>query len=312
MDFVGKRWWFLLVSALFILPGLVSLAIPPALRLGIEFTGGSTLDVEFREPVLESRVREQLAAAGRPEAQVQVSGPTSFFVRTAALGGPNVAVGDVSGREELRRALEVLAPVVRFDVSSVSGVVARDTVRNAFLAVAAASVAILAYITWAFRRVPRSFRFGTAAVIALVHDVLVVLGTFSILGKLVGLEVNAMFITGVLTVIGYSVHDTIVVFDRIRENVARAPGIPLGAAVNTSIMETFGRSLNTTLTSLFAVFALLLLGGESIRGFVLVLLVGLLTGTYSSICNASQILVIWETGEARDMLRRLFRARSRA
>lgn len=305
MDMVGRRRWFFLLSLIVILPGLISLLIPPALYLGIEFTGGSTLTVEFTSPVAEADVRAVLVGRGHSEAVVQTTGRTGFFIRIATLREADVQAGTRSEREAIQDAFETLAPLSRMDVASVSGVVARDTVRNAFIAIAVASIAILLYITWAFRHIPRPFRYGVTAVIALIHDVLVVLAFFSILGKLMNLEVNAMFITGLLTVIGYSVHDTIVVFDRIRENIVRLPAERLERVVNISILETFGRSLNTSLTLLFTVLALLVLGGESIRNFLLVLLIGLVAGTYSSICIASQLLVVWETGEAGRLLRRL-------
>ena len=193
--------------------------------------------------------------------------------------------------------------VLSFDL--VSPIVATETVVAAFWAVLAAAVGIFFYVWWAFRNVPSPFRYGTAAIVALLHDTAVVIGIFAILGELADIEVNTMFLIALLTVIGYSVNDTIVVFDRIRENVARMPGQPLEAAVNNSILESFGRSLATSLTLLFAVLALLFLGGESIREFLIVLLIAVITGTYSSICIASQFLVVWEKGEGRRFLRSL-------
>jgi len=303
MNLVGKRRWFFLLSFIIILPGVLSLLFPPHLSLGIDFTGGSTIDIEFASLVSETQVRTKLIQMGHPEATIQGTGGTSFFIRTSRLREADVLTRTGAEREVIQEALETLASITRMDVASVSGVVASDTSRNSFFAVLAASVAILLYITWAFRHIPKSLRYGVAAIIALVHDVLVVMGIFSILGRLVGLEVNAMFITGLLTVIGYSVHDTIVVFDRIRENVVRMPTVSLDRTINTSLLETMGRSLNTTLTLLLTVLALLLVGGESIRNFLLVLLIGLLAGTYSSICIASQVLVAWENGEAVRLLR---------
>ena len=163
--------------------------------------------------------------------------------------------------------------------------------------VAIAAVAILFYITWAFRRIPSPFRYGFAAIIALIHDVLIVMGMFSILGRIWGLEVNAMFIAGILTIIGYSVHDTIVVFDRIRETLSRNVIRDLSTAINVSIEDTLGRSLNTSLTILFTILALMLFGGSTIIDFLVVLMIGIIVGTYSSICIASQILLIWENRE---------------
>ena len=309
MDLVGKRGWFYLLSLIVIVPGIISLLIPPSLLLGIEFTGGSTISVEFAAPATEAKVGDVLAQMGHPEAQVQATGNNTYFIRTSTLREADVSQGLSSEKESIKAAFEAgVAPVTRMDVSSVSGVVAKDTVRNAAIAVVVASIAILLYITWAFRHVPNPFRWGVAAIIALLHDVFVVVGIYSILGKAIHLEVNTMFITGLLTVIGYSVNDTIVVFDRIRENVARLPGERLEKVVNVSILETLGRSMNTTLTTLITVLALFMLGGESIRNFVLVLLIGITSGAYSSICNASQILVSWEMGDIGKLLRRFRRA----
>ena len=179
---------------------------------------------------------------------------------------------------------------------SVSPSIASETVRNAIIIVALASVAILFYITWAFRRIDSPFTYGVAAIIALVHDVVIVLGLFSVLGRIVDLEVNAMFIAGVLTIIGYSVHVTIVVFDRIRENLARGVARNLSDTVNLSIQDTLGRSLNTSLTLVFTILALLLFGGVTIKDFLAVLFLGITVGTYSSIWIASQLLLVRESG----------------
>ena len=183
------------------------------------------------------------------------------------------------------------------DNASVSGSVASDTTRNAFLAVLAASVLILLYIWFSFRKVARPWRYGTCAIIALLHDVLVVLGVFSFLGWAFGVQVDALFITALLTVVGFSVHDTIVVFDRIRENMQRRTSERFEQVVNASLVQTMARSLNTSLTVLFTLSALTLFGGASIRSFTGALLIGIFSGTYSSIFNASMLLVIWEKGE---------------
>ena len=177
--------------------------------------------------------------------------------------------------------------------------VASQTVLYAIIAVIVAAVFIMIYISYAFRKMPRPFRWGICAVIALLHDVLVVVGIFSILGWAIGIKIDALFITGVLTVAGYSVHDTIVVFDRIRENMTKGTIKDFEKVVDFSINETFVRSLNTSLTVVFVLFALFLLGGSTIHWFVLVLLIGVVTGTYSSICNASALLVVWENHEWR-------------
>ncbi|HLX56379.1 MAG TPA: protein translocase subunit SecF [Ktedonobacteraceae bacterium] len=183
------------------------------------------------------------------------------------------------------------------DNATVSGSVAAETTRNAFLAVLAASVFILLYISFAFRKVARPWRYGACAIIALLHDVLVVLGVFSILGWTLHVQIDALFITALLTVVGFSVHDTIVVFDRIRENMTHRTSETFEQVVNASLVQTMARSLNTSLTVLITLSALTLFGGETIRTFTGALLVGIFSGTYSSIFNASMLLVIWERGE---------------
>jgi preprotein translocase SecF subunit len=181
--------------------------------------------------------------------------------------------------------------------SSISPSIAAQTTSRAILAVIAAAVFILLYVWFAFRKVPKPWRYGACAIIALLHDVLVVLGVFSILGWAANVQIDTLFITALLTVVGFSVHDTIVVFDRIRENMQRRTVETFEQVVNASLVQTMARSLNTSLTVLFTLSALTLFGGDSIRTFTLALLVGIFSGTYSSIFNASMLLVIWEKGE---------------
>ncbi|GAH90494.1 unnamed protein product, partial [marine sediment metagenome] len=169
--------------------------------------------------------------------------------------------------------------------------------RNAGIAVIIAAVAMLLYIVWAFRRMPKPFRWGTCAIIALIHNVLIVVGIFSILGQVANVEVDAMFITGLLAVVGYSINNTVVVFDRIRENMSKGISPDFAVTVNSSIIETLGRSLNTSLTTLCVILALFLFGGATIHHFILVLLIGLLAGTYSSLFIAGPLLVVWEKRE---------------
>jgi preprotein translocase subunit SecF len=188
--------------------------------------------------------------------------------------------------------------------NSVSGTIASQLTQQAVIAVLAASIAVLLYISFAFRNAPHPFRFGTAAIIAMLHDVLVVLGIFSILGWLLNVEVDAPFMTAMLTIIGFSVHDTIVIFDRIRENLARRTGEPFDVIVNHSILQSFVRSINTSFTVVLTLLAVFLFTGQSIRFFVLAMLIGIISGTYSSIFNASQILVVWHNHELSRFFRR--------
>lgn len=186
----------------------------------------------------------------------------------------------------------------------VGGIIGSEITQNAILAIAIASIGILAYLWYAFRKVPsygqggipQALRFGICAVVAMLHDVIVVLGVFAILGLLFNVEIDALFVTAMLTVVGFSVHDTIVVFDRVRENLARRIFPSYGQVVNHSLLQTLARSINTSLTVIFTLSALLLFGGGSIRNFVLALLIGIISGTYSSIFNASMLLVVWEEG----------------
>lgn len=183
------------------------------------------------------------------------------------------------------------------DDITVGPTIGRDLIGRAFFAVLAAAVAILIYLTIVFRKVPNAFRYGVCAIAALVHDVLVVLGIFAILGLIFGLEIDALFITAMMTVIGFSVHDTIVVFDRVRENLTRRRFEQFQEVVNYSLVQTLARSINTSITVILTLFALYLFGGASIHNFVLALLLGIVSGTYSSIFNASMLLVIWENRE---------------
>jgi preprotein translocase subunit SecF len=220
-------------------------------------------------------------------------------VRTATLaGGLSEAEGQEAEKELIEAALRgKFGELTVLDFYSVSPIIAAEIVRNAALAVGVAAIGILLYITWAFRRVANPLRYGVCAIIALVHDALVVIGIFSILGKVMGTEVDSMFITALLTVIGFSVHDSIVVFDRIRENVRKGISREFEVVVNHSLLQTLGRSLTTSLTLIFTILALYLFGGVTIRNFILALMIGVVSGTYSSIFNASQLLVIWEKGE---------------
>ena len=311
LDIVGKRGWYFLISALIILPGLVSMMAPPGwlsgnsgLRAGIDFSSGSVMNVTFREPVEEDDIRQRMDELGHTEALIQRVGGTNFFIRTEVL---EEAVGDgLSEREVIERDLEKFLGMERgrVEFDTVSPIVAQETVRTAFYALAAASVFIMFFVWYAFRRVPKAHRYGVSAILALLHDLFVILGVFSILGRVINLEVNSMFIVGLLIVAGYSVNDTIVVFDRIRENVSRHPDRDLPPMVNLSIMESMGRSLNTSITTLVVLLAMLFIGGNSIRELLLVLAIGAVVGTYSSIFIASQFLVMWDRGEIGRFFRR--------
>jgi preprotein translocase subunit SecF len=294
MDFVGKRKWFFIFSAILILVGVVSMSISPRFKVGIEFEGGSALSLTFAQAVDEDRLRSAMSDLGHGQAVVQRVGDTGVLIRTTTLEGPGND-GGVSERDAIEERLtEEFGTIEISELSAVSEVVAKETIRNAGIAVGVAALFIMIYISFAFRLMANSMRLGVAAIVAALHDVIITLGAFSILGKVVDLEVNAMFITGILTVVGYSVHDTIVVFDRIRENTARRVSRDMSTTINISIMETIGRSLTTSLTTLTVIVALLLMGGGTIESLLYTLLIGVIVGTYSSIAIASQLLLVWE------------------
>ena len=292
MNFVAKRFWFFIISISVITPGIVFLIIAPGLKPGIDFTGGSSMTLQFPEGTSAGagEIREALANIGYAESTVQNLGDSNFFVRTKEL------------QEEEKDSLVMnLTDIVARDAQNVlqsfdlvSPIVARETIINALWAILAATIGIFLYVWWAFRNVPSPFRYGLAAIAALVHDTVIVVGIFAILGELLDIEVNTMFLIALLTVIGYSVNDTIVVFDKIRENILLYGNRPFPEVVNLSISETIGRSINTSFTLLITLLALLLFGGATIREFLFVLVIGVVAGTYSSIAIASQILVSWD------------------
>ncbi len=309
IDFVGRKRWFFLVSEILVIIGIISLVISQVhigspLRLGIDFTGGTSMIFQFNVTDsheiswhdFQSQLRQEMTGLGYDEARIQDAGDGDFIIYTREITSDEAH----SLAEEL--GTELAAEVEIIDYYLVSGTVAAATARNAVIAVVIAAVAMLFYIVWAFRRMPSPFRWGTCAIIALIHDVFIIVGIFSILGWIADVAIDALFITGLLAVVGYSINNTVVVFDRIRENVSRHMKPDFSEIVNDSLIETLGRCLNTALTTLFVLLALLLFGGATIHYFVLVLLLGVIIGTYSSICISSQFLVVWEKKEWRALL----------
>jgi len=293
-DIISKRFLFFLISAGVILIGIISL-VAFGLRPGIEFSSGSMMTVSFESEVDHRQLRQELANLGYADAIVQGTGEGDFLIRTATLSSEEKA--------ELTNALVAkFGNLEEMEFYSVSPMVAAETAHNAAIAVAIAAIGILLYITWAFHRMPNPLHYGTCAIVALSHDVLVVLGIFSILGGILDWEINLMFITGVLAVIGYSMNNTVVIFDRIRENLTKGVSSSFEVVVNNSLVETLSRSLNTSLTTLFVVLALFLFVGASIQNFAVVLLIGIVVGTYSSICIAPLLVLVWEKREWRRFL----------
>lgn len=288
-DIIGKRFWFFLISGIIILVGIISL-LSAGLPSGIEFSSGSMLTIKFEEPVEYDQFKEELVSLGYTDAIIQSAGEGQFLIRTHELSDSEKAQleDSLSGR---------FGELTEAQFSSVSPQVASETVNNAAIAVAIAAVGILLYVTWAFRRMPRPLHYGACAIVALVHDTLIAIGVFSILSAILGWEINLMFITGLLAVIGYSVNNTVVVFDRIRENLTKGIGNTFEAVVNNSLVETLSRSVNTSITTLIVVLSLLLFVGATIQNFVIVLMIGIIAGTFSSLCIAPSLLVVWDRKE---------------
>ena len=256
--------------------------------------------VWFPYDAVQDEVRAALETTTFGGARIQETANGDFRIRVEVDDDDDVELI----RNQINGALRAeISPIVVLQSSSVSAILSVEIARDAGIALACAAAAILVYISLAFRRLPNPVLYGTAAIIALLHDVAIVAGIFAIAGRFGGLEVNAMFVTALLAIIGYSVNDTIVVFDRIRENLLLDPREDFKRVVNAAITQTLGRSLNTSMTLLLAVLALLLIGGVTVRPFLIVLFIGTVAGTYSSIAVASQIVVLWQDGS----LPRLFR-----
>jgi preprotein translocase subunit SecF len=303
MNIIKHRYIYFLISLLVIIPGIVFMGLnwqrtkAGPLELGIDFRGGSLLEVQFEgtRPSAEeiAAVYKDFSTAEEPLADpvVQSLDTNAASIRSKAMS--DETKGKIVAEMESRFNTNVTVE----NFTSVSASVGGEVTRAAGWAILFAAAAILLYIWWAFRNVEHAYRYGTAAIIAMLHDVLVVLGVEAMLGYFLGWEADALFLTALLTVIGFSVHDTIVVFDRVRENSNILRRVEYDKMVNHSIVQTLDRSITTQLTVMFTLFALVLFGGESIRHFVVILLIGIFSGTYSSIFNAAQILVVWENRE---------------
>ena len=283
-----NKLWFT-ISAILIIPGIMAM-IAWGLNLGIDFKGGTVTKIEFVKKTDKTKVQESLKTLKLKDLNIQSSQNNQYIIRTVTTGDKldqqiSEALKKSAGENKIA-SFELIGPSISSDLTF-----------KAFEALIFASLAIIFYLAYAFRKVRKpanSWRFGVCAVAALLHDALFVLGVFAILGHYYGYEINSLFITAILTIIGFSVHDTIVVFDRIRENLRLSPSSTFSEIANNSITQTLARSLNTSLTVLIVLLTMFLLGGESVKPFVLALLIGITIGTYSSIFNATPLLVIWQ------------------
>lgn len=278
-----------IASGVILVLGILSLLIY-GLNLGIDFKGGTSSEIVFKQDYDMANVRQVLSDHGLDNAQVQTTGERGVIIKTSIL----------EKTEYDKMAADLKAKAGDYEekgFNSIGPVIGQQLKRQAFYQLGLVSLGIILYIAYAFRKVSRpitSWQFGVAAIVALLHDLFIVLGIFSILGHYLHIEIDSLFVTAMLTVLGFSIHDTIVVFDRIRENLRVYAGQSIDFIVNHSISQTLVRSLNTSLTVLFVLLALLLFGGESIRYFVLALFIGIAAGTYSSVFVASPVLALWQ------------------
>ncbi len=295
IDILGKRYYYFLLSLLVIIPGLIFLAID-GLPLSIDFTGGSLFELQFTNaeaPSAESvfRVYE---ANGIDDAQITTTDSGTFLIRSSFL--TNEVRDQILSTLQTETGADIA--VIQFD--SVGPSIGAQVASRALLAIAVAALGVIIYISVAFRKVENAFRYGICAVIAMIHDVAVVFSIAGIGARYFGWQMDALFLTALLTVIGFSVQDKVVVFDRIRENANVLRRLEYEKLVNHSIVQTLQRSINTQLMTVeFLLLALALFGGVTLQEFAVILLVGLLSGTYSSIFVAAPILVLWEKEEWR-------------
>lgn len=294
MDIIKNRYLYFLISLIVIVPGMIALAIW-GLPLAIDFTGGSSLEVKFDagkapQPADVIKVYQGFKIA---DPQVQTSEANIVIIESKYI--PEETKDLILA--EMGKQFNSQTEVIRFDTVGPS--VGQEVASRAAITVGLAALGILLYITWAFRKIPNAFRYGTAAIIATLHDIAVVVGIEALFGHFLGWEVDSLFLTALLTVIAFSVHDDVVVFDRIRENSQIHRSMSYERIVNHSLVQTLGRSLKTQFTVMLTLLALVLFGGVTIFHFTAILLVGIFSGTYSSIFNAAQILVVWENKEWR-------------
>ncbi|HOG60169.1 MAG TPA: protein translocase subunit SecF [Flexilinea sp.] len=293
IDILSKRYWYFIFSLILIVPGLVLLAVK-GMPYGIDFTGGTMMELQFSQ-------------GNRPEREAFENEIINYGIdATVVLSGENNVIIRAPYLEdsEIEKLIDYVAKqygespaTLRYSISSVGPSIGSEVASRAALAVLAAALGVILYIWFAFRSIPNSFRYGVCAVIAMIHDSLIVI-SLSCLGQFWGWQFDSLTLTALLTVIGFSVQDKIVVFDRIRENSRIYRKLDFETLVNHSIVQTLERSINTQLmTSEFMLLAMALLGGSSLRDFSIILLVGLLMGTYSSIFIAAPLLVVWQNKE---------------
>jgi len=288
LNIIGTRKWWFALSALVLLPGLISMFLQ-GFNLGIDFTGGTLMDLQFSRPVTVSEVRQGLTPHGLEHSTIQTAADESSQGPQRAVLIRTKVLSEEERRVVLNDLAQSVAPFEILRVEKVGATMGNELIMNALIALLITAIGIIAYVSWRFE-----YKFAVAAVVALFHDVILVMGIFSLLQK----EIDSSFVAAILTILGYSINDTIVIFDRIRENLKTfKKGQSFEEMVNNSISQTLARSIYTVLTVVMATAALYVFGGETTKNFALALLIGFVSGAYSSIFNASPIWVAWKEWE---------------
>jgi preprotein translocase subunit SecF len=284
MNIVNKRKWYFIVVAIIAIACIASLAIQ-GLNRGVDFQSGTQLTISFDQAVTKAQLKTELDTLGFSEATLSLSSAGHFYVQTRELS--------LAETQKLQADLTAKLGALNLSYESIPQNIATESIRNALIAVIVAVAGMLIYIAWAFRKMPSPFKFGVCAVTGLAFDILLTMGVYSIFGGALNWSIDLLFVAGILAVLGYSINNTIIVFDRIRENTTRGLSHDIEVVANVSVVETLGRSFNSSLTVLFTLFVLLLFVGSSIQNFVIVLIIGTISGALTSTFLSPELLVTW-------------------
>lgn len=292
MNIIKHRKIYFTISSILVIASIISLILWQ-FKLNIDFTGGALMEIEFKNnrPTME-QMKEKINSLNFGEASIQLTDAKGVIIKTKSISEEI--------HQQIIAKLQEIAPENKIEEKkffSIGPTIGKETKEKAIKATIIALIIIIIYIAWAFRKISKpisSWKYGLIAIIVLIHDIIITLGAFSILGHFLGTEIGATFIIALLTILGYSNHDTIIIFDRLRENLLKSKGKDFEDTVNISINETIVRSINTSLTVLLSLLAVFFFGGASVRDFILALIIGIIAGTYSSIFVACPLLVVWE------------------
>jgi preprotein translocase subunit SecF len=287
MKIVNRRLWYFAIAAVLVVISIVSLATVK-IKTGVDFSAGTLFSIHFDQPPTRDALRAQLDSMGYQSATVEpaTGGQYQYYIRTHQL--------DQTQNNDFQSALTAKFGTMQVTSETVDPAVASEAVKNAVIAIVVAVIVMLLYIAWAFRKMPNPFKYAVCAVAGLAFDLMMAMGVYSILGAVRGWQIDLMFISGILAVLGFSINNTIIVFDRMRENTTRGVSPDIEVIADVSIVQTLGRSFNSSLTALFTLFVLSLFVGSSIENFVMVLIIGVISGVFTSTFLSPELLVAWQ------------------